>query len=301
MNQQHYSVLLNETIESLDIKPDGVYVDLTLGLGGHSAEILKKLNQQGLLIGFDKDEYAIEKSRQRLSQIADNFILIRSDFRNIRSQLMKLKIDKVDGIIADLGVSSPQLDISERGFSYNKDARLDMRMNQDQEIDAYYIVNNYDEVALAQILIKHADVKLAKQVAKAIIKSRPITTTLELVDVIKSAYPAAILRQKNPAKAVFQAIRIEVNDEFNAIQTMLNDSLDLLKPNGHLAIITFHSLEDKIVKNFFGNLIKDKLPSKMPVNEIKNYIARQIKPSQAELLENKRSRSAKLRVLTKIS
>ncbi|TNK98489.1 16S rRNA (cytosine(1402)-N(4))-methyltransferase, partial [Mycoplasmopsis pullorum] len=147
MNQQHYSVLLNETIESLDIKPDGVYVDLTLGLGGHSAEILKKLNQQGLLIGFDKDEYAIEKSRRRLSQIADNFILIRSDFRNIRSQLMKLKIDKVDGIIADLGVSSPQLDISERGFSYNKDARLDMRMNQDQEIDAYYIVNNYDEVA----------------------------------------------------------------------------------------------------------------------------------------------------------
>lgn len=276
MNQQHYSVLLNETIESLDIKPDGVYVDLTLGLGGHSAEILKKLNQQGLLIGFDKDEYAIEKSRQRLSQIADNFILIRSDFRNIRSQLMKLKIDKVDGIIADLGVSSPQLDISERGFSYNKDARLDMRMNQDQEIDAYYIVNNYDEVALTQILIKHADVKLAKQVAKAIIKSRPITTTLELVDVIKSAYPAAILRQKNPAKAVFQAIRIEVNDEFNAIQTMLNDSLDLLKPNSHLAIITFHSLEDKIVKNFFGNLIKDKLPSKMPVNEIKNYNARQI-------------------------
>ncbi|TNK81705.1 16S rRNA (cytosine(1402)-N(4))-methyltransferase [Mycoplasmopsis pullorum] len=301
MNQQHYSVLLNETIESLDIKPDGVYVDLTLGLGGHSAEILKKLNQQGLLIGFDKDEYAIEKSRRRLSQIADNFILIRSDFRNIRSQLMKLKIDKVDGIIADLGVSSPQLDISERGFSYNKDARLDMRMNQDQEIDAYYIVNNYDEVALTQILIKHADVKLAKQVAKAIIKSRPITTTLELVDVIKSAYPAAILRQKNPAKAVFQAIRIEVNDEFNAIHTMLNDSLDLLKPNGHLAIITFHSLEDKIVKNFFGNLIKDKLPSKMPVNEIKNYNARQIKPSQAELLENKRSRSAKLRVLTKIS
>ncbi|TNK93296.1 16S rRNA (cytosine(1402)-N(4))-methyltransferase, partial [Mycoplasmopsis pullorum] len=205
------------------------------------------------------------------------------------------------GIIADLGVSSPQLDISERGFSYNKDARLDMRMNQDQEIDAYYIVNNYDEVALTQILIKHADVKLAKQVAKAIIKSRPITTTLELVDVIKSAYPAAILRQKNPAKAVFQAIRIEVNDEFNAIHTMLNDSLDLLKPNGHLAIITFHSLEDKIVKNFFGNLIKDKLPSKMPVNEIKNYNARQIKPSQAELLENKRSRSAKLRVLTKIS
>ncbi|TNK82343.1 16S rRNA (cytosine(1402)-N(4))-methyltransferase [Mycoplasmopsis pullorum] len=301
MNQQHYSVLLNETIESLDIKPDGVYVDLTLGLGGHSAEILKKLNQQGLLIGFDKDEYAIEKSRRRLSQIADNFILIRSDFRNIRSQLMKLKIDKVDGIIADLAVSSPQLDISERGFSYNKDARLDMRMNQDQEIDAYYIVNNYDEVALTQILIKHADVKLAKQVAKAIIKSRPITTTLELVDVIKSAYPAAILRQKNPAKAVFQAIRIEVNDEFNAIHTMLNDSLDLLKPNGHLAIITFHSLEDKIVKNFFGNLIKDKLPSKMPVNEIKNYNARQIKPSQAELLENKRSRSAKLRVLTKIS
>ncbi|TNK93977.1 16S rRNA (cytosine(1402)-N(4))-methyltransferase, partial [Mycoplasmopsis pullorum] len=179
--------------------------------------------------------------------------------------------------------------------------RLDMRMNQDQEIDAYYIVNNYDEVALTQILIKHADVKLAKQVAKAIIKSRPITTTLELVDVIKSAYPAAILRQKNPAKAVFQAIRIEVNDEFNAIHTMLNDSLDLLKPNGHLAIITFHSLEDKIVKNFFGNLIKDKLPSKMPVNEIKNYNARQIKPSQAELLENKRSRSAKLRVLTKIS
>lgn len=300
MNQLHYTVLLNETVESLKIKPDGIYVDLTLGMGGHSALILEKLNSNGLLIGFDKDSYALRKSENRLSQIAPNFKLIKSDFKNIKSELAKLGISKVDGIIADLGISSPQVDQAERGFSYNKDAKLDMRMNQDQDLDAHYIVNNYTEEQLTNIFYNNADVKLAKQVAKVVVESRPIDSTMQLVQVIKTAYPAALLRAKNPAKAVFQAIRIEVNNELLSLQQMLEDAVSLLKNDSSLAIITFHSLEDRIVKNFFGNLIKNKLPAKMPINEVKDFVAKQIKPSKNELALNKRSRSAKLRILTKI-
>ncbi|MEE3928054.1 16S rRNA (cytosine(1402)-N(4))-methyltransferase RsmH [Mycoplasmopsis ciconiae] len=300
MNQPHYSVLLNETVESLGIRPDGVYVDLTLGMGGHSSEILKKLNDKGLLIGFDKDQYALTRSRERLSQISDNFKLIKSDFKDIQSQLFKMGITKVDGIIADLGFSSPQVDNPERGFSYNKDAKLDMRMDTSQTLTADYVVNNYTVEELAKIFHDYADVKLAMQVAKAIEKSRPIHTTMQLVDVIKSAYPAALLRAKNPAKAVFQAIRIEVNNEIESLKQMLNDALNLLNDKGVLSVITFHSLEDRIVKNFFGDLIKDKIPAKMPIITQKHYIAKQIKPSKKELEENKRSRSAKLRVLKKI-
>ena len=269
-------------------------------MGGHSSEILKKLTT-GTLVAFDKDTFAIEKSRSRLAQIKPNFKLVHSDFENITSELAQLGISAVDGIIADLGISSPQVDNQERGFSYNKDARLDMRMDQAQELDAYTVVNTYSEKQLADILWNYAEVKLNKIVAKAIIKNRPITTTLELANVIRKAYPAKLVAQKNPCKAVFQAIRIEVNHEFDSLAKMLAKAVQLLKVNGSLAIITFHSLEDRIVKNFFGNLIKNKLPSKMPVNEIKHYVVKVLEPSKSELEINKRSRSAKLRVLTKLS
>ncbi|MGV2393022.1 UNVERIFIED_CONTAM: 16S rRNA (cytosine(1402)-N(4))-methyltransferase RsmH [Campylobacter lari] len=298
-SNEHVSVLLNESLNSLNIKDDGIYVDLTLGMGGHSSEILKRL-KNGLLIGFDKDAFAIEESRKRLNKISDRFLLIHSDFENITEELNKQGIFAVDGILADLGISSPQVDNTERGFSYNKDARLDMRMDQSQELDAYYVVNNYSEVDLVRIFNDYAEVKLAKQVAKAIINNRPITTTLELADIVRNAYPAKLVKLKNPNKAVFQAIRIEVNHEFDSIRSMLNQAIHLLKENGKLAIISFHSLEDRIIKNFFGNLTKDKLPSKMPINEKKDYIVKVINPSKAEELMNKRARSAKLRVLTKI-
>lgn len=300
MKEQHFPVMLSETLESLKVKPTGIYVDLTLGMGGHSSEILKKLTT-GTLVAFDKDTFAIEKSRSRLAQIKPNFKLVHSDFENITSELAQLGISAVDGIIADLGISSPQVDNQERGFSYNKDARLDMRMDQAQELDAYTVVNTYSEKQLADILWNYAEVKLNKIVAKAIIKNRPITTTLELANVIRNAYPAKLVAQKNPCKAVFQAIRIEVNHEFDSLAKMLAKAVQLLKVNGSLAIITFHSLEDRIVKNFFGNLIKNKLPSKMPVNEIKHYVVKVLEPSKSELEINKRSRSAKLRVLTKLS
>ncbi|MCU4706463.1 16S rRNA (cytosine(1402)-N(4))-methyltransferase RsmH [Mycoplasma sp. CSL7503-lung] len=298
-SKEHYPVLLKETISSLNIKPDGIYVDLTLGMGGHSSEILKHLTT-GHLYSFDKDSFAIEKSYERLSKISNNFTLIKSDFKDIKSKLEELNIYKVDGIIADLGISSPQIDNKERGFSYNKDAQLDMRMDQDQELDAKYIVNQYSQSDLENILWKYADVKLSKRVAKAIVDNRPISGTLELVEVIKSAYPAALLRQKNPAKAVFQAIRIEVNNELSSLETMLSDAIKLLKPNSTLSIITFHSIEDRIVKNFFKSLTISKIPSKLPIMEVKEYQTKQISPSKSEIEENRRSKSAKLRIITKI-
>ncbi|WP_027120615.1 16S rRNA (cytosine(1402)-N(4))-methyltransferase RsmH [Mycoplasmopsis lipofaciens] len=298
MLDKHYSVLLNESIDALKIKEDGIYVDLTLGMGGHSSLILSQLTK-GQLIGFDKDNFAIEKSRERLSKINSNFHLIHSDFENITNELQKMKILKVDGIIADLGISSPQVDNTERGFSYNKNSRLDMRMNMDQELDAYKVVNEYSESDLIKIFIDNAEVKLAKRVAKAIVENRPITYTIELADVIRNSLPAKLVKLKNPCKAIFQAIRIEVNHELDSLRNMLNQAINLLKINGSLAIITFHSIEDRIVKRFFGNLIKNKMPDKMPINEIKQYSVKTINPSRNELEENRRSRSAKLRVLTK--
>lgn len=299
MHNEHIPVLLNETISSLNIKEDGIYVDLTLGMGGHSLAILQKLTT-GMLIGFDKDSFAIEESRKRLSQTGKNFILVHSDFKNLKSELEKLNIKEVDGIIADLGISTPQVDDGTRGFSYNKDARLDMRMDRSQELDAHYIVNNYKEVDLIRIFNDYAEVKLAHKVAKAIVKNRPINTTLELADIIRDAYPAKLLKKKNPSKTVFQAIRIEVNNEFDSIKKMLNDAVIFLKPNSSLAVISFHSLEDRIVKRFFGSLTKNKLPSKLPVNEVKQYSVKVINVSEAEIEQNKRSKSAKLRVLTKL-
>ncbi|RIV16660.1 16S rRNA (cytosine(1402)-N(4))-methyltransferase RsmH [Mycoplasmopsis gallopavonis] len=295
----HYSVLLHETIDALNINPNGIYVDLTLGMGGHSAAILSQL-QNGKLYAFDKDDFALEKSNIRLSSIGSNYQLIKSDFKDIKSKLAEFGIYEVDGIIADLGISSPQVDQADRGFSYNKQAALDMRMDQTQELTAFNVVNDYNEDRLAELLLKYADVKLHKKVAKAIVAARPISTTLELVDVIKNAYPAALLRSKNPAKAVFQAIRIEVNNELASLQVMLEDALSLLKKNASLAVITFHSIEDKIVKDFYKKQIANLMPTKMPVMEEKHYLIKQTKPSKTELLENKRSRSAKLRVITKL-
>ncbi|MHA0272717.1 16S rRNA (cytosine(1402)-N(4))-methyltransferase RsmH [Mycoplasma sp. 48589B] len=298
-NKLHYSVMLEETINSLDIKPNGTYVDLTVGMGGHSSAILAKI-PQGKLIAFDKDTYALEQSKKRLQAIGNNFTLVKSDFKDIKNKLHELGIYKVDGIIADLGISSPQIDQAERGFSYNKDAKLDMRMNQEQELTAYDVVNSYSEENLANILWKYADVKLNKKVAKAIVNARPISTTLQLVDVVKSAYPAALLRQKNPAKAIFQAIRIEVNNELDSLKQLLLDATELLNKDGTLSIITFHSLEDKMVKDFIKDITKSDLPSKMPVMEEKKFLVKQVKPSNKEIEENNRSRSAKLRVIKKL-
>lgn len=298
-NKLHYSVLLNESIDSLNIRPDGIYVDLTLGMGGHSSKILEKLTT-GHLYAFDKDDYALEIANQRLSKISTNYTLIKSDFKDIKSKLSELGVQKVDGIIADLGISSPQIDQAERGFSYNKDAELDMRMNQKQDLSAKDVVNNYNEKQLADILWNYADVKLSRKVAKAIVENRPINRTLELVEIIKNAYPAALLRQKNPAKAVFQAIRIEVNNELSSLKQMLDDALELLNNQGVLSIITFHSIEDKIVKNFFRNVTKSDLPFKMPIQEEKKYIVKQNLASDVEIAENRRSKSAKLRTLIKI-
>ncbi|WP_318034596.1 16S rRNA (cytosine(1402)-N(4))-methyltransferase RsmH [Mesomycoplasma lagogenitalium] len=297
---KHYPVLLNEIIEKLEIKNNGIYVDLTLGRAGHSSNILKKI-KTGWLYSFDKDSEAIKKSDNLLKQISNNFTLIHSDFKNFKQKLEELKINKVDGILMDLGVSSPQLDEAERGFSYNKDARLDMRMDTNQKLDAHFIINNYDESELIKIFKNNADVMLPERVAKGIIENRPINNTLELVEIIKNSLPAKIVRMKNPAKAVFQAIRIAVNNEFESLKIALNDSLNLLNSNGKLAIITFHSIEDRIVKNFFGNLIKNKTDHRLPIMEKKDWKVKIILPSKEEIEKNKRSRSAKLRILTKLS
>ncbi|MBD5422883.1 MAG: 16S rRNA (cytosine(1402)-N(4))-methyltransferase RsmH [Mycoplasma sp.] len=295
----HVPVMLNEVIQSLDIKQDGIYVDLTLGRAGHSEAILKNI-KNGKLIAFDKDKIAINESWSRLIKVSDNFVLIHSDFKNIKDELGKLGIKKVDGIIADLGVSSPQLDNKDRGFSYNKDGYLDMRMDQDQSLKAWDIVNNWSAEELIDIFTSYADVKLPKVIANAIIENRPINSTLQLVDIIKSCLPAKIIRQKNPAKTVFQAIRIAVNNELESLGTVLKDSIDFLNDGGVLAIITFHSIEDKIVKEFFGKLIKSKIDPKIPIQEEKKFFVKTIYPTKDEIQSNKRSRSAKLRVLKKI-
>ena len=296
-NEKHYSVMFNESIDGLDIKPDGTYIDLTLGRGGHSSEILKKL-KTGLLISFDKDEQAIKESEPRLSRIGKNFKLIHSDYSKLKSVLEELGINSVDGIFADIGVSSPQLDDAERGFSYSKDARLDMRMDQTQKLDAHVIVNKWSEAEIAEILRDYADVMLPQRVAKGIVSKRPINTTLELVDVIRESLPAAIVRKKNPAKAVFQAIRIAVNGELSALKKIVEDAPKFLNKNGVLGIITFHSIEDRIVKRKFFEFIEDKT-GKLPVIVEKKWIAKTKKPSHKEIEENNRSRSAKLRLLIK--
>lgn len=305
---KHYSVLLNEAIDGLDIKENGVYVDCTLGYAGHSKEILKRITR-GCLFAFDQDINAINYSKQVLSEISDNFEIINTNFVNIKKALKQKNIKGVDGILFDLGVSSPQLDEKERGFSYHNDAKLDMRMDLSGEIDAYYVVNNYSYESLSEIFFKYGEEKYSRSIARKIVdyrENKNIETTLELVEIIKSAVPEKYKRETHPAKKVFQAIRIEVNKELNVFESALKDAIELLNPGGRICVITFHSLEDRICKQIFKEYSEvDKRVKGLPIipDEFKptlKLISKAIKPSKEELEENNRSRSAKLRIAEKI-
>lgn len=297
----HKSVLLNEVIETLNIKPDGKYVDMTLGYGGHSGQVLKKLNKKGFLFAFDQDSEAIEYSKEKLSSIGQNFKIIKSNFVNILDYIN----EGVDGIMFDLGVSSPQLDNEERGFSFHKDAKLDMRMDTSKDFSAWNLVNEYSEEKLRNIIFKYGEEKYASSIARAIIKSRPINTTLELAEIIKSNVPISYRNETHPARKTFQAIRIEVNNELEILEKSILDSFSLLNIGGRLSIITFHSLEDKIVSKVFKKLCSDDiLSSKLPFvpEDMKakaKYIVKTT-PTDEEIIENNRARSSKLRVIERI-
>ena len=305
MEYKHIPVLLDETIEGLNVKPDGIYVDGTLGRGGHSSEVLKKLTT-GHLYCFDQDIQAINESKPRLEQISNKFTLINNNFKNMKEELNKLGIEKVDGIMFDLGVSSAQFDEQDRGFSYRFDARLDMRMNQQATLSAYDVVNNYSLQELTKIIRDYGEDKFAYQIAKEIVKSReikPIETTFELVDVIKKALPKKVLSKVgHPAKQTFPAIRIEVNDELNVLKEALKSTVSLLKSKGRMCVITFNSLEDRIVKDFFNSLAKEVQSSRrLPVQKIEldySLVNRKvIIATDEELEKNNRAKSAKLRIL----
>ena len=300
----HKSVLLDECIKYLNIKNDSIIVDCTLGYGGHSSEILKRI-PNGHLYSFDQDSEAIEYSKKRLSKISNNFSIIKSNFVNISSELKKINVESVDGILYDLGVSSPQLDETERGFSFHKDAKLDMRMDQSQMLDAHYVVNNYSYEQLVDIFYKYGEEKYSSSIAKGIIKNRPINTTLELVEVIKNNVPFKYTREKHPARKIFQAIRIEVNNELNVFEKSLKDSLNLLKVGGRICVITFHSLEDKMCKKIFKEVtdIKPELKNMpiIPDEYLPNYkVIKVVEPTLEEIENNPRARSAKLRVIEKV-
>ena len=304
----HYSVLLSESIEGLNIKKDGIYVDCTLGYGGHSEEILKRLDKNGHLYSFEQDSVAIEYSSNRLKSVQnDNFTIIHDNFVNLKNRLEEIGVKKVDGIIFDLGFSSPQIDDPNRGFSFMKDAKLDMRMNKENKLSAYEVVNNYKESDLTQIFYKYAEEKYSKSIAKNIVKSRPIETTLELVDVIKMSVPTKYALSRHPERVIFQAIRIEVNNELNVLETVLPDAVDMLNIGGRISVITFHSLEDRIVKQTFKGyseispLVKG-LPSIPPEYEpkLKLINKKPILPTEKECLENSRSKSAKLRIIERV-
>lgn len=308
-NLSHYSVLLNESIDALKIKNNGIYVDCTLGGGGHSSKILEKLTY-GHLYSFDQDEMAIDVAHNKLSKVGKNFTIINRNFSTIKESLNEYNISKINGIIYDLGVSSFQFDLPERGFSYRFDARLDMRMDLRQEIDAYYVVNNYSEEELTNIFYKYGEERNARFIAKKIVQVRkiqPIETTFQLVETVKSALPAKILRQNShPAKQIFQAIRIEVNGELKVLEKSLYEALDLLEVGGRCVVITFHSLEDRIVKNIFKEYTTLNLPKGLPFipegYEVKYQLVNHhvILPTSEELAENNRSHSAKMRVIERI-
>ena len=304
---KHKSVLLNESIEFLNIKEDGVYVDATLGFGGHSLEILKRINK-GFLFAFDQDSEAILYSSERLKDYS-NFKIIKSNFANMKDCLAMEGISKVDGILFDIGVSSMQLDEDYRGFSYQKDAPLDMRMDTDQKLSAYNVVNDYAYSDLVRILREYGEEKYATSIAKNIVKSREnkkIETTFELVDIIKRSMPIREQRDAHPARRTFQAIRIEVNHELDVLEVALKQAIDLLNIGGRICIITFHSLEDRIVKNIFKEY--SEVPSKFAklpyvpdeyAPKIK-IISKGVTASLSELEDNNRARSARLRVIEKI-
>jgi len=300
----HKSVLLEECIDNLNLNGDSIVVDCTLGRAGHSSEILKRI-PNGHLYAFDQDVDAIDSSYKRLIEIGDNFKIINSNFVNLKEKLNELDINEVDCILYDLGVSSPQLDEQDRGFSFHKDARLDMRMNQNQELDAYRVVNEYDKESLIKIFREYGEEKYAVSIANGIVNNRPITTTLELTEIIKNNVPFSYKKEKHPARKVFQAIRIEVNDELNVFEKSLYQALDLIKVGGRIEVITFHSLEDKICKRIFNEVSKlDDNLKKLPIIPVdlqpKFKIVGSITPKTNELDENNRARSAKLRIIERV-
>lgn len=307
---QHTTVLLNEAVEGLDIKPDGLYVDCTLGGAGHSSLIASKLTT-GKLYSFDQDEKAIAAAKERLTQYQENVVLIKSNFRYIKDELYERGIQKVDGILFDLGVSSPQLDEGERGFSYQHDAPLDMRMDQSHPLSAKEVINEWSEEEIANVIFRYGEEKFSRKIARNIVKHRTvkeIETTGELVEIIKEAIPAAARRTgPHPAKRTFQAIRIAVNDELNVFEQTLHDAIELLNPNGRVSVITFHSLEDRICKTIYQEYAKGCIcPPDFPIcscgntPSIKIITRKPTLPSDKELEENPRARSAKLRIAEKL-
>lgn len=304
---EHVSVLLNEAIDYLAIKEDGIYVDCTLGGGGHSSVILSKLTS-GHLYAFDQDDYAIQKAKTRLSEIGSNFTIIKSNFEHIKEELAKRGIEKVDGILYDLGVSSFQFDIPDRGFSYNYDADLDMRMDQSQEITAKHMINTYPFEELTKILFRYAEETYAKPIVNHIVKRRkdtPINTTFELVDVIKEALPQKVLSKKgHPAKKTFQALRIAVNDELGVFERSLEQAFTLMNKDGRIVVISFHSLEDRIAKIMFKEVSSIDIPKNVPMLNLPEadftlLHKKVITPTEEELLMNNRAHSAKLRAIKK--
>ncbi len=306
---QHISVLLNECIDGLAIKSDGIYVDATIGGGGHSYHILSRLDK-GHLYGFDQDELALETSRTRLQTLSlNNFTLVHSNFKFIKEGLENYGVTKVDGILFDLGVSSFQFDIPKRGFSYRFDAKLDMRMDQSQTLSAYDIVNTYPEAKLVKILFEYGEEQYARSIAHKIVESRnerPITTTFELVEIIKASVPGKYKQATHPAKKTFQALRIETNHELEILASSLENALKLLNKGGRMCVISFHSLEDRIVKEVFNKYTKIVNPNRfMPSVENKPLEYRlvtkkPILPSETELASNNRAHSAKLRIIEKL-
>lgn len=310
MNTPHISVLKEEAINGLNIKQDGIYVDMTLGYGGHSKEILKKLNKKGFLFAFDKDIDACNYSNDLFKNDFTNYKIFNTSFTNMKNKLERLNITKVDGILYDLGISSPEIDQASRGFSYMKDAKLDMRMDQNAKLSAYEVVNDYSENDLVRIFRQYGEEKHALKIAKMICeerKEKPITTTFELVDIISKAYPYREKRNGHPAKKVFQAIRIEVNNELEELTKSLNQALEMLNINGRVAVITFHSLEDRIVKQLFNKYTEiDPFVKGLPnvdkslLPDYKLITKKGIIPNSNEILKNKRSASAKLRIIERI-
>lgn len=303
---EHYSVLLNEAIENLNIKEDGIYVDATLGLGGHSSKILEKLTT-GHLYAFDEDKTAIDYADKRLAKINTNYTIIKSNFVNLKAKLEELGVTAIDGIVFDLGVSSPQIDTASRGFSFSKDGLLDMRMDTDSHLTAEQVVNEYKKEELTNIFFNYGEEKQSRLIANKIVAKRPIKTTLELVKVILEAVGANYFYKNHPERKIFQAIRIEVNKELSVLKDVLPDVTDILKPQGRMVIITFHSLEDRIVKKYMkeeskvSDLVKGlpEIPAAYQP-KLKLITKKPILPSSEELEANSRSKSAKLRVAEKI-
>lgn len=311
INFSHRSVLLDECIEALNIKPDGIYVDGTAGGGGHSLEIVKRLDKGGRLIAIDRDAAAIEAAGQRLRDFSDRVTFVRNNFSSVKESCEMLGIDRIDGILLDLGVSSYQLDTPERGFTHNTDAPLDMRMDRRSELDAYTVVNTYSYEALKKVIYNYGEERFAPKIASTIVARREkeeIKTTGQLVDIIKSAIPSAAREGgHHPAKRTFQAIRIEVNGELDAIEPTIRAATEILAPEGRIAIITFHSLEDRIVKQTYADLASGcNCPKSLPIcvcgrkPKVNVLTKKPILPSDGEIEGNPRSRSAKLRVAEKI-